>query len=203
MKFHQEGMPFIIGACLFALLGFILKPQIGLILAPIAGFMFYFFRDPERVMPEKIDNIILSPADGKIVDIAKDTYNGKTVTRISIFLNVDDVHINRIPISGKVKNRIYRKGGFAHAASDKALENESLTLEIEGKVTVAVRQVAGFLARRIVCYPDTNDNVVIGNRYGLIKFSSRVDLFLPENIKLAVLPKQTVVGGETVLAHIS
>lgn len=200
--FHQEGMPFIVGSAILAILAHIINTSFGILATALALGVLYFFRDPERVLPNT-ENIVLSPCDGKVIDVSQDTHQGGTYKRVSIFLNVYDVHVNRIPISGKVTQKVYKRGTFAHAGSDKALHsNESLTLKIEGKITMFVRQVAGMIARRIVCYTENGDEVKIGERYGIIKFGSRVDMFLPTNVEVIVKKGQTTIGGETIIAKI-
>lgn len=203
MKFHVEGMPFIIGSAIFAVLAYIINPAFGLLVSAFGLLVGYFFRDPERVAPDYInlEDAVISPSDGVVISVAEDTKDDEKFTRISIFLNVFDVHVTRIPYSGKVTKRTYQKGSFAHAESDKALHrNENLALTIEGKHKVIVRQVAGLVARRIVCYSENGDNVVAGERYGIIKFGSRMDLYLPLSSKVLVKKGQTMIGGETVLA---
>lgn len=202
MKFHQEGMPFIAGSTLLAILALVINGTFGCIMTALALSVLYFFRDPERVLPDE-DNIIISPADGKVIDVSQDQYQGTKYMRVSIFLNVYDVHVNRIPLAGKITQKTYKRGTFVHAGSEKAGQtNESLTLKIEGKITMFVRQVAGMVARRIICYADNGDSVKIGERYGIIKFGSRVDLFLPLETKIVVKKGQTTIGGETIIARI-
>lgn len=203
MKFHQEGIPFIVGSVLLAALAFMINTVFGLSMGLLAAFVAYFFRDPERVLPDDAENLIISPADGRVVDVSEDQYNSQKYMRVSIFLNVDDVHVNRIPLSGKITQKLYKKGSFLHANSHRASNmNESLMLKIEGKITLFTRQVAGMVARRIVCYAENGDMVRVGDRYGIIKFGSRVDLLLPLDTKILIKTHQTMVGGETVIAKI-
>jgi len=205
MKFHTEGMPFIAGSAIFAVLAYIIAPAFGLLVSGFALFVAYFFRDPERILPDSVnlEDAVISPSDGIVIGVSEDTKDDEKFTRISIFLNVFDVHVTRIPYSGKVTKRSYQKGSFAHAETDKAFHrNENLALTIEGKEKVIVRQVAGLIARRIVCYAENGDQVKVGDRYGIIKFGSRMDLFLPLKSQVLVKKGQTMIGGETVLAII-
>ncbi len=204
MKFHQEGMPFIIGSAIFALLANVIHTTFGIFAIAIAGFIAYFFRDPERVIPDgDIEDFVLSPSDGIVIGIAEDVYMEEKVQRISIFLHLWDVHVIRVPHSGKITHKIYKKGTFAHAESEKALNrNENLAIKIEGKITMVCRQVAGLLGRRIICDVETGDTIKAGDRYGIIKFGSRMDLYLPTNVNILVKKGQTMIGGETIIAKI-
>jgi phosphatidylserine decarboxylase len=170
----------------------------------IALFVFYFFRDPSRVSPAG-DHLILSPADGKIVFVGnakEQDFLDSDSTQISIFLSPLDVHINRVPISGKVRYFEYVKGDYLVAFHEKASEkNERAIIGIEnGKFKILMRQVAGFVARRIVCDLSVNDDVIAGERFGMIKFGSRVDVLIPTKAELKVAVNDRVVAGETVLA---
>ena len=164
----------------------------------LAGFCIYFFRDPERAIPE--GPVAVSPADGRVVHLAE---LGDGWKRISIFLNIFDVHVNRVPVAGKVVERVYQQGGYRMAHREIAsVENEqnSLTIETEdGPVTVI--QIAGLIARRIVCTKDVGDQVRKGERFGLIKFGSRTDLRLGPEWEILVKPGDRVKGGASVLAR--
>lgn len=219
MKINQEGVLFVISAAILALFAHIINTSFGLIMSALALFVAYFFRDPERVLPD-VEDAVISPGDGIIVDVSQDTcamHGDEPLMRISIFLHLWDVHVNRIPYSGKVVKKTYTKGTFAHAESERALQsNENLMLKIEGtrrsgsadagdrvsdiKITVYVRQVSGILGRRIVCYSEVGDVVKVGERYGIIKFGSRMDLYLPLDVKILVKKGQTMIGGETIIA---
>ncbi len=163
-----------------------------------AAFCLYFFRDPERPIPA--GPVAVSPADGKVVDVrAMD--NGSR--RISVFLNIFDVHVNRVPIAGKITDRNYQRGRFlmAHRA-DASAENEQNALQIEGDgVTVVVKQIAGLIARRIVCNKQVGESVEKGERFGLIKFGSRMDIFLGPEWDLTVRAGDRVKGGSSVIAR--
>ncbi len=166
----------------------------------LAAFMAYFFRDPQRAIPTEAD-IIVSSADGKVTRV-EDRENGKFV---SVFLSPVDVHINRAPIAGKVVKVELLKGKKAPATSNQASEiNERNALTIEGeKMTVVCTQIVGILARRIVCWSKTGDDLTLGEKYGLIKFGSRTDLLMPKNVEILVKVGDRVVGGETIIGRLS
>jgi phosphatidylserine decarboxylase len=211
--FHPAGWPFIAAFAVITLvLAFCSGPffVIGLILT---GWCAYFFRDPSRVTPTN-PGFIVSPADGRVVgvrDLVPDSdleLGTETRTRISIFLNVFDVHVNRMPADGVVTDRQYRVGKFFNAALDKAsVDNERMTiiLQLTGDhpykgQTVGVVQIAGLIARRIICDAKKNDTFHAGERYGIIRFGSRADVYLPPGVKPLVLVGQFMIGGETILA---
>ena len=168
-------------------------------------FVTWFFRDPERSIPED-PNAIVSPGDGKIVEIIseKDPLLDEAYTRVSIFLNVFNVHVNRVPISGKIQATRYNPGKFFNAASHKAsLDNEqSAILLNNGHVTILVKQIAGLIARRIVCWAKEGDEYQRGQRFGLIRFGSRVDIFLPEGTDIKVEIGDIVSGGSSIIGHL-
>jgi len=181
-------------------------PIIGVLLIFLL-FTLYFFRDPERTIPEG-DTIILSPADGKLVLIKELEYTDyleAPATQLSIFLSPLNVHVNRVPWSGKVGFYRYIKGDFMvaydHMASEKN-ERTEIGLERNGQ-KILFKQIVGSIARRIVCPLKEGDNLVKGERFGMIKFGSRMDVILPRNAKLQVNVGQKVVGGETVLASMA
>ena len=168
-------------------------------------FVTWFFRDPERSIPEDL-NAIVSPGDGKIVEIIseKDPLLDEAYTRVSIFLNVFNVHVNRVPISGKIQAIRYNPGKFFNAASHKAsLDNEqSAILLNNGHVTILVKQIAGLIARRIVCWAKEGDEYQRGQRFGLIRFGSRVDIFLPEGTDIKVAIGDIVNGGSSIIGYL-
>jgi len=174
------------------------RPVFGVPLFLLALFCLYFFRDPDRNIPDGA--VAVSPADGKVVGIRPD---GDAYTRISIFLNVFDVHVNRAPIEGKITNVDYKKGQFLVASREVASsENERNIVTIEGASTaVTFSQIAGLIARRIVFYKKLGDQVAKGERVGLIKFGSRVDVFLGPEWEIAVQTGQRVAGGSSILAR--
>lgn len=169
----------------------------------VFAWVLWFFRDPERKNPN-IKNSVISPADGKILEVKEIeepfVVNGKTKV-VVIFMNIFDCHVNRIPISGKVNFYKYLEGEFLAAFDDKASEkNEQTVIGIKSeKVTVVFKQIAGLIARRIICKVRENDQVFQGDRFGLIKFGSRVDIYLPVDTEIKVQPKQKVRAGETII----
>ena len=175
------------------------------VIAFICLFNFYFFRDPDRTIPEGTDKI-LSPADGTVVlieEVDEPYYFKAKVKRVSIFLSVFNVHVNRIPISGTVEFLKYIKGKFLVAFADKASEeNEQSIIGIKHeKGKILFKQIAGIIARRIVYHLEEGDSVTAGDRFGLIRYGSRVDMFFPENVDLNISLKDKVYGGETVIGE--
>jgi len=196
----NEGIPFVLFPILIATIFAFFQIWIGVIVfVALALFMMFFFRDPKRTIPGEAD-IIVSAADGKVTRI-EDRANGKFV---SVFLSPVDVHINRAPIAGKVIKVERFQGKKAPATSDQASQtNERNSITIEGeKMTVVCTQIVGILARRIVCWSKEGDNLGIGEKFGLIKFGSRTDLLMPENVEIAVKIGDKVIGGETVIARL-
>jgi len=173
-------------------------PSYGLPFYLLACFCLWFFRDPERTIPS--GNVAVSPADGKVVAIGKDPDNR---TRLGIFLNVFDVHVNRAPISGVITHIDYKPGKFLVASRDEAAsENEQNTFTVQGNgTTVVFSQIAGLIARRIVCYKRPGDAVAAGERVGLIQFGSRVDVLLGDEWELAVREGQRVSAGSSIIAR--
>jgi phosphatidylserine decarboxylase len=176
-----------------------------LVLIPIllAVFFLWFFRDPERVVPSG-EGLVVSPADGKVTDISSTQLNGVPCTRISIFLNVFDVHVNRSPISGVIKSAVYKKGSFGNAMTEaSAADNEQNIVTMEGEgMTVVFKQIAGLLARRIVFNHKPGEKLARGERVGLIKFGSRTDVIFPQTAEVKVKLGAHVAGGSTVLARV-
>jgi len=170
----------------------------------LAIFMAYFFRDPKRQPPGEPD-VVVAPADGRVTSIRSLSPDQESSTVISIFLSPLDVHINRSPIPGKITDVVYSPGKFLMATNEKAsLVNEQNILTIEGeKITIVCKQIAGILARRVVCWKKKGDNVSLGERFGLIKFSSRTDVILPPNVTIIVSEGARVSGGTTVIGRIS
>jgi phosphatidylserine decarboxylase len=176
---------------------------VGLLLLLVAVFMAFFFRDPKRVPPSDPD-VVVSPADGRVTRIESSVPAGGP-TLISIFLSPLDVHINRAPIPGKIVDVVYSPGKFLMATNKKAsVVNEQNALTIQGeKITVVCKQIAGILARRIVCWKHAGDRLNLGERFGMIKFSSRTDVLLPARVKVTVAEGDRVRGGITVIGRIS
>lgn len=203
----KEGFPFVIAMLIIAVL--LAAGAVALdfpmlwfgagLFGLLALFMAYFFRNPHRVVPGEAD-IIVSPADGRVTRV-EENENGKFV---SIFLSPVDVHINRAPIAGTIRQVSYIAGKKMPATSNEAsIINERNALTIEGeKITVVCTQIAGIVARRIVCWKETGDRLALGERFGLIKFSSRTDLQMPANVEVAVKVDDRVKGGETIIARI-
>ncbi len=197
----KEGFPFLITPLIIALIfGFFEIWIAAAIFVLLAAFMAYFFRDPHRTVPEG-DSIVVSAADGRVTRVDENE-NGKTV---SVFLSPLDVHINRAPIAGKIVKVDYIKGKKSPATSDQASfsnERNSLTIEND-KMTVVCTQIAGIVARRIVCWRNQGDELALGEKFGLIKFSSRTDLLMPSTVEVLVKIGDRVVGGETIIAKLA
>jgi phosphatidylserine decarboxylase len=216
-KIHPAGLAPIGIFFLISVILYTISTTLGYVGFILSFWCLYFFRDPERVCLEQDDSIV-GPADGLIVDI-QDTVlpqgleeshvgseRGKTWKKISIFLNVFDVHVNRSPVKGKVMRRLYHPGQFLNASLDKASdvnERMALLLETSEKRLVWCVQIAGLIARRIVCDIQEGKDLQKGERYGIIRFGSRVDLYLPSDVVVWVCKGQRVVGGETIIARIS
>lgn len=205
LRIVRDGIPYILTPLAISIVLLVLGYwYVALLFIVIAGFMCLFFRDPKREPPQDT-NVIVSPADGRVMHVTKLGGNGtNSSTLISIFLSPLDVHINRAPIAGKVVDVSYTRGKFLMATDNNAsLTNEQNTITIEGsQITIACKQIAGFLARRIVCWKSKGDNVALGERFGLIKFSSRTDLILPENVEVLVTKDTRVRGGVTIIGRI-
>jgi phosphatidylserine decarboxylase len=187
-----------------ALVGWLVAPLWAVPVLLLAAFFLWFFRDPNRTVTADVGAIV-SPADGKVTDISPVTIDGVRRTRISIFLNVFNVHVNRSPVAGVISNVRYQKGKFLNAmnsASAEQNEQNAVTVEGEGQ-TVVFKQIAGLLARRIVFTKKLGDNVQRGERIGLIKFGSRVDVFLDEVANLQIKVGDHVKGGSSVLAYVN
>jgi phosphatidylserine decarboxylase len=176
---------------------------LALVLLLLAAFMAYFFRDPQRAVPAEA-GLVVSPADGRVTRVEKlSTDDPQSPTVVSIFLSPFDVHVNRAPIAGSVVDVTYTKGRFIAATSDNAsLVNEQNALTIKGEhMTVVCKQIAGVLARRIVCWKRPGDRLELGERFGLIKFGSRTDLVLPPEVEVEVAVGARVSGGATVIGR--
>jgi len=194
---------------LLLLLSYLLDNGILYILSGVTAvvfiFHFFFFRDPERPIPDN-ENLVLSPADGQIIkiqEINEPEYCKDTVQLVSIFMSVFNVHVNRMPVSGKVELLDYKKGRFLAAYADEAMEhNEQSIIGIRSsKGKIMFKQIAGLIARRIVCRAKEGDEYRAGQRFGMIKYSSRVDLYLPQNVKLKVKLKDKVKGGMSIIGE--
>jgi len=207
---HKEGYPFIvIGAIAALILGQLWEP-LGWLLAIVTLWICYFFRDPERVTPVR-DGLVVSPADGRVSMIttvlppAELALPAEPMQRVSVFMNVFDCHVNRSPVSGRIAQILYTPGLFLNAELDKASEdNERNALVIEtAHAKIGVVQIAGLVARRIVSFVKVGNHLSTGERFGLIRFGSRLDIFVPLNAQVLVGLGQTAVAGETVLADLT
>ncbi len=204
----QEGYPFIglfaFITLIFALLGW---GFFAVVLLALTLFTVYFFRNPDRVTPPDED-LVVAPADGEVIfvgEVEEDRYFDEPVKKISIFMSVFNVHVNRVPLNGKVIDMFYRRGEFFNASLDKASDqNEQAGILMEdakGRKILFV-QIAGLIARRIVTYPVVGDLLKVGQRYGLIRFGSRVDVYLPLDCELEVTLGDKTIAGESVLGRL-
>ena len=201
-RFHKEISAALIILFLLVIFFYFIYKPLFLIFLILLIFTFYFFRDPERVVPLG-DDILVSPADGLITNISEHKEGKKSYTKVSIFLSVFNVHIQRLPLSGQITKIDYIEGKFINATLDKASEeNERLRLTLKsGSNVIYITQIAGLIARRIICYLKTNERVNQGERYGIIKFGSRVDIQFPNSYNLMVSIGQQCIGGETIIAR--
>ena len=201
-----EGYPFIL-LCAFSALVFAVMGAwpLALILLAATWFSGHFFRDPERVTPTA-PGLVVSPADGRVIKVQPmpDPFTGELRPCVSIFMNVANVHVNRSPVAGTVKRIAYHPGSFVNAAWDKAsTDNERCAYDMEsGKHSFSMVQIAGLIARRIVCRTEEGDTLSRGERFGLIRFGSRVDLYIPEDYLWTIRVGDRVVAGESVLARL-
>ena len=205
---HPDGWKFVAGAAVATVILLLLWFPLGVVAAIATVWVAYFFRDPWRVTPTR-PGILVSPADGIVVSVAPAVplpelgLGNEAITRIGIFLNVFDVHVNRVPIGGKVTALRYTKGRFVNASLDKAsLDNERMAIRVtppDGP-EIGFVQIAGLVARRIVCELYEGERVATGQRMGMIRFGSRVDVYLPAAYVPLVATGQRMVGGETVIA---
>ncbi len=206
---HKEGFKYIgvfaVATFLMMLMGLDFLVPIGIILTLWCA---YFFRDPDRVTPQK-EGLIIAPADGVVQSVKKsvppaelDMGNEERI-RVSIFMNVFDVHVNRVPVDGKVIRQAYTPGKYLNASLEKASqdnERHAILMETESGNDIAFVQIAGLVARRILCWAEDGKEMKAGERFGLIRFGSRVDVYLPVGINSLVAVGQTAIAGETVIA---
>lgn len=209
-KVHKEGVIYIIGVAVATLILSLIFDGVLLIGLLLTLAVALFFRDPERVSP-KGDGLIIAPADGIVTAIEQSELPPEiedvsgTFTRISIFLSVLDVHVNRVPASGVIRQLHYHAGKFLSATLDKSSdenERQTVLMETQDGKKIAFVQIAGLIARRIVCDLNVDDNVQAGDRFGIIRFGSRMDVYLPQGIVPSVLIGQRMIGGETILARL-
>jgi phosphatidylserine decarboxylase len=186
------------------LIGWLTTPAWAAIPVLLACFFMWFFRDPERAIPSE-PGLVVAPADGKVTAVAPATLNGKEYTRLSIFLNVFNVHVNRSPMGGVIRSAKYQEGKFLNAMNEACADlNEQNTVTVEGEGhTLVFKQIAGLLARRVVFTKKVGDTVGRGERIGLMKFSSRMDVFLEPSAVVQVKAGDHVKGGSSVLAVLS
>jgi len=204
-----EGYPFIGGFAFASLILFWLWMPLGWIGAGLTLWCVFFFRDPPRVTPVR-DGIVVAPADGRISMVTSAVpphelgLGDKLLPRVSIFMSVFDCHINRSPLGGRIERIIYQPGVFLNADLDKAsADNERNSLVIaSAQARIAVVQIAGLVARRIVCYVREGQTIAAGERFGMIRFGSRLDIYLPEGVVPQVAAGQTAIAGETVIADL-
>jgi len=203
----KEGLPFLIPGALFTIffgmLGWKILTFLGVLLTL---FIAFFFRNPKRKIPS-LQNIILSPADGRIIHVGEyeeDRFLKERAIKVSIFMSLFDVHINRSPVSGKIVQKSYHPGKFLVANLEKSSllnEQNAFILETEDRLKILLIQIAGFVARRIVCYAKAGDSLRMGEIFGLIRFGSRVDLYLPTDVRPIVRIGQHVKGGESIIGY--
>ena len=206
-KIHNEGWVYLVITLIIAIIFIPFFIILSFIFFFLSFFIYYFFRDPIRSIPA--EELIVSPADGTVTFIgevdAPDIINSDSkYIKISIFLSIFNVHVNRIPCSGLIKKIKYFHGKFINASLNKSSENNErniILIEKENKDELLIVQIAGLIARRIVCNIKENQDVYQGHRFGIIKFGSRVDLFIPNKYKPLVAEGQTVIGGESILAN--
>ncbi len=207
---HREGVRFVAIFAAVTVGLFLVSDFLGWIGVGLTVWCYYFFRDPERVTPDR-EGLIISPADGIVsliepaVPPAELGLTDQPLTRVSVFMSVFNCHVNRLPISGEITAIAYRPGKFFNASLDKAsVDNErnSLAIRMADGRSIAVVQIAGLVARRIVCFTEIGATMQTGERFGLIRFGSRLDVYLPDGVEPQVQVGQTMIAGETVLADL-
>jgi len=207
---HPEGYPFIGGFALVAIVLLWLWPPLGWLAVVATLWCAYFFRDPQRVTPTR-DGILIAPADGLVSRVTemvppKELALGeRPLIRISIFMSVFNCHVNRSPLAGRIERIVYRKGAFVSADLDKASESNERNMFViaaAGGTRIGVIQIAGLVARRIVPFVREGETIAAGQRIGMIRFGSRVDVFLPAGVRALVGEGQTAIAGETVIADL-
>jgi len=203
----KEGKGILVGIVLAAIIGYFIWLPLSFLAIAFCLFSLYFFRNPERKCPAAMGDpdLLVCPADGKVIAIEHDPkgFDGYP-DRVSIFLSVADVHVNRMPMAGKIEKISYHPGSFVPAfvpKSSELNERNDITIVGPGERRLQVRQIAGIIARRIVCWPKEGETMERGARYGMIKFGSRVDILLPSAVTLYITKGQRVVGGSTILGR--
>lgn len=207
---HKEGWSFIFIFLIVTIIIGLISSVLFWICVVLTVWCVYFFRDPQRQTPV-LEDAIISPADGIVQKITDASAPGElefgegAMKRVSIFLNVFDVHVNRVPADGKILNIHYHPGKFFNASLDKASihnERQSVSMETKNGTKIAFVQIAGLIARRIVCDLEEKQEVLAGERYGIIRFGSRVDVYLPKEVVINVAEGQRMIGGETIIANL-
>ncbi len=207
LKIHNEGWVYFVISCLITIIIIPFYTILGIFLFILSIYIFYFFRDPIRSIPN--DDVVVSPADGQVTYIGEsnspleNNLDKKNYTKISIFLSIFDVHVNRMPIDASILSINYIPGKFLNATLDKSSkENErNIIYAKTNEDYFYIVQIAGLIARRIVCNLKNNQTVIKGERIGIIKFGSRVDLYLPKNYNILISKGQRVIGGETIISN--
>ena len=207
LKIHNEGWVYFVISFLITIIIIPFYTILGIFLCILSAYIFYFFRDPIRAIPN--EDIVVSPADGLVTFVGdsknplQNKLDKKNYTKISIFLNIFDVHVNRMPIDALVSSIKYIPGKFINATLDKSSnDNErNIICAKKNNDNFYIVQIAGLIARRIVCNLKKNQEVIKGDRIGIIKFGSRVDLYLPQNYNILISKGQRVVGGETIISN--
>lgn len=207
---NRAGYPFIAIFAVVMLLLYVWWAPLGFVGLVLTAWCVYFFRDPDRITPTD-ENLVISPADGVVQSIVQAPpppeldMGDKPLTRVAVFMNVFNVHVNRVPVNGIISGKHYRPGKFFNASLDKASEfNERMSLKVKMKDDreIGFVQIAGLVARRIICDVDEGRAMKAGERFGLIRFGSRVDIYLPEGTVPSVIEGQTAIAGETVIADL-
>ena len=207
LKIHNEGWVYFVISCLITIIIIPFYTILGIFLCIVSAYIFYFFRDPIRAIPN--EDIVVSPADGLVTFVGssknplQNKLDKKNYTKISIFLSIFDVHVNRMPIDALVSSIKYIPGKFINATLDKSSNDNERNIICAKKKddNFYIVQIAGLIARRIVCNLKNNQEVIKGDRIGIIKFGSRVDLYLPQNYNILISKGQRVVGGETIISN--
>jgi phosphatidylserine decarboxylase len=208
---HREGYPFIAGFAVATLVLFWLWPPLGWLGVIATSWCVYFFRDPSRITPIR-DGIVVAPADGRVSQVVSAVppreleLGERPLPRVSIFMSVFDCHINRSPVAGRIERIVYRAGKFISADLDKASEDNernAFVIVTGSGQRLAVIQIAGLIARRIVCFAREGDSLGAGQRIGMIRFGSRVDLYLPEGARVLAGEGQIAIAGETLIADLA
>ena len=207
LKIHNEGWVYFVTSCLITIIIIPFYTILGFFLCILSVYIFYFFRDPIRAIPN--EDVVVSPADGLVTYIGttkspiENNLDNNNYTKISIFLSVFDVHINRMPLDASISSINYIPGKFLNATLDKSsAENErNIIYAKKNEENFYIVQIAGLIARRIVCNLKNNQEVLKGDRIGIIKFGSRVDLYLPQNYNILISKGQRLIGGETIISN--